>query len=387
MTDKSVRMNTRAVHDGEIEPRIDGAVVLPIFQTAMYETGVDSNFEDVRYIRMNNTPNHRALNAKLAALEGAEDALVTGSGMAAISAALLAVLKQGDHLLIQSNLYGGTHGFVTNDFPDFGIDYDFFDTDAPDTWSRAVKPNTKAVYIESISNPLMRVTNARAIADFARQHNLVSMIDNTFTSPVNFRPSEVGIDLSLHSGSKYLNGHSDLVAGAIIGKRDLIEKAGKRLLKLGGTLDPHACFLLHRGIKTLGLRVRTQNENAMKIATFLSDQPAVATVNYPGLAAHPGHGIAAELFDGFGGMLSFELRGGAKAARALFERVRLPLIAPSLGGVESLMTRPAGTSHALMTPAERDKLGIADGLVRMSVGIEDSEDLLEDLAQAFAGLN
>jgi cystathionine beta-lyase/cystathionine gamma-synthase len=375
-------LESKVIHAGEPEPRIGGAVVMPIFQTAMMEYHGEASYHDVKYIRLNNLPNHLVLNQKLAAMENAEAAIVTASGMAAITTTLMTVLNAGDHLLVQENLYGGTHDFVTKDFANIGLSYDFIDSAKPDTWKQRVKPNTKAVYFESISNPLMQVPDLKAAVEFARSHRFISMIDNTFTSPVNFRPIELGFDLALHSCTKYLNGHTDIVAGACIGSKDLVTRVKHKLDHLGGSLDPHAAFLLHRGLKTVVLRVRHQNESALKIARFLESHRAVERVNYPGLESHPQHRIARELFSGFSGMLSFELKGGTEAAENVMKRVNLPIIAPSLGGVETLLTRPATTSHAGLPPEIRKKLGITDSLIRMSVGIEAAEDIMEDLNQA-----
>ena len=377
-------VDTKLVHAGEPEPRHHGAVVLPIFQTAMFETHGDEEYHDVKYIRLNNTPNHDLLHRKLAALENADAALVTASGMAAISTALLTVLKHGDHLLIQDCTYGGTDSFVTHEFASFGIEYDKIDGSDPASWKAKLRPNTRAIYVESIANPVMSVADVGAAAEFARQHGLVSMIDNTFASPINFRPAEVGFDLSLHSCTKYMNGHNDIVAGAVIGRADLVEEIRHKLNHLGGSLDPHVCFLLHRGMMTMALRVRHQNVSALAVARFLDEHEAVASVNYPGLIGSPHYERAAEYFDGFGGMLSFELRGGVKAAERMMERVTLPLIAPSLGGVVSLMTRPVLTSHRLVDPKERHRIGVTDELVRMSVGIEATEDLIDDLREALS---
>jgi cystathionine beta-lyase/cystathionine gamma-synthase len=379
---KFKHIETKLIHSGEPEPRIMGAVSMPIFQSAMFEYAGETSYHDLKYIRLNNTPNHAALHEKLAAVENAEAALVTASGMAAISTSLLSILSSGDHLLVQDCLYGGTHDLITKDFRMFGISYDFIDADAPESWQRKVRPNTKAIYVEAITNPMMQVADHKAIIEFAKTHGLVTLIDNTFPSPINFRPSEWGFDLSLHSCTKYLNGHSDIVAGAVIGRTELVDRVKRRLDHLGGSLDPHACFLLHRGMKTLAVRVRYQNESALKIAKFLEGHPAVQKVNYPGLETHPHHHRARELFDGFGGMLSFELKGGTTAAHRFMNMTTLPVIAPSLGGVETLLTLPATTSHSGMSPEDRKALGITDGLVRMSVGIEATEDIIDDFAQA-----
>src|SRR6266849_7215775 len=326
-------IETKVIHSGEPRPRIAGAVVMPVFQSATYQYAGEKSYDDVRYIRLNNTPNHLALADKLAALENAEDAVVTASGMAAISTSLLTLVGNGDHLLAQDCLYGGTHDFVTRDIKEFGISYDFIDGNNPESWKRNLKPTTKVIYVETISNPLMQVTDLEAVVSFVKSHGLISMIDNTFASPVNFRPLEMGFDLSLHSATKYLNGHSDIVAGAVIGGAGLVEKITHTLNHLGGSLDPHAAFLLHRGMKTLAVRVKYQNESALKIAGFLETHPAVSRVNYPGLSSHPQHGRAKRLFDEYGGMMSFELRGGVNAAEEFMHRATLPVIAPSLGGV------------------------------------------------------
>ena len=358
---------------------------MPIFQssTFIYEGGTD--YHATRYVRLSNTPNHEVLHRKLAALEKAEAALVTSSGMAAISTTLLTVLQSGDHLLAMECPYGGTHGFITNELPRFGISHSFIDGSDPEDWRSKLQPNTRAIYVESIANPLMQVPDLVGIVKFARAHNLVSMVDNTFTSPVNFRPTEIGFDLSLHSCTKYLNGHSDLAAGAVIGRADQIEQIRLRLNHLGGMLDPHACYLLQRGIKTVALRVRQQNESALLIARFLEQHPSVDRVNYPGLESHPAHQRACDLFDGFGGMLSFELTGGLDAAERLLQRVTIPIVAVSLGGVESLIILPAATAYANVEPAERLRLGVRDGLIRLSVGIEDTNELIGDLRQALEG--
>src|SRR6266581_6192919 len=300
MPGKFKAIETKLIHSGEPDPRIQGAISMPIFQTAMFEYAGEKGYHAIRYIRLNNTPNHLALHQKLAALENAEAALVTASGMAAISTTLLAVLSSGDHLLAQDCLYGGTHDFVTEDFASFGIGYDFIDGEDPASWKKKLRPNTRAVYVETITNPLLKVADLKAVVEFAREHGLISIIDNTFASPVNFRPAEWGFDLSLHSCTKYLNGHSDIVAGAIIGRDDLVQKVKHRLDHLGGSLDPHAAFLLHRGMKTLAVRVKCQNESALMIARFLEGHPAVARVHYPGLESHHRHRRARELFDGFG---------------------------------------------------------------------------------------
>lgn len=379
------RIETQAIHAGEPHPRIQGAVAMPIFQSSTFEYAGAESYGDLRYIRLNNTPNHVAVQAKIAALEGAEAALVTASGMAAISATLLTLLKPGDRLLAQPGLYGGTHGLVTGELRELGIEVDFFDASDPASFASRVSPTTRAVYVEAITNPLVDVADLPAVAAFAKERGLVSIIDSTFASPVNFRPIEHGFDVVLHSCSKYLNGHSDLVAGAVVGSRATVDAVTRRLNHLGGCLDPHACALLHRGMKTLALRVVAQNANALALAQALHAHPAVARVHYPGLASHPAHERAARLFRGFGGVLSFAPKGGVAAADALLAGLTIPIVAPSLGGVETLVSMPARTSHLGMAPDERRALGIGDDLIRVSVGIEATEDLIDDFSRALGG--
>ena len=383
--DQDIR--TQLVHAGEMEEPVEGAVVLPVFQSATFASAREGgSYDDIRYLRLNNTPNHQVLHRKLAAIAGGEDAVVTASGMAAISSVLLSLLRQGDHLLAQDCLYGGTHTFLTEDIPDLGMTSDSFQGNDPDTWARMLRPETRLMYVETMTNPLLEVADLEAVVAFSREHGLVSVIDNTFASPVNFRPLELGFDVELHSATKYLNGHSDIVAGCVIGRGDTISRIVHRLNHLGASLDTHACFLLHRGLKTLALRVEQQNANGQRVAQFLEAHPAVACVHYPGLNSHAQHQRAARLFSGCGGVLSFELAGDPARAERFLGLVQLPVSAPSLGGVESLITRPAATCHAGMEPRDRERLGIGEGLIRLAVGIEAPEDLCADLQQALERL-
>lgn len=375
---------THAVHAGEPQPRIEGSVCIPIFQSANFEFQDENNYADIKYGRLNNTPNHKALHGKLAALEGAEAALALSSGMAAISTALMANLKAGDHVLAQKTLYGGTFALMHHELPKYGISIDYIDADQPSTWQAKVRPNTRVLYCETISNPLMEVPALDELAKFARAHRLTSIIDNTFATGMIFQPMRHGFDLSVHSATKYLNGHSDVIAGAVIGNAEQVARVNHAAIHFGGSLDPHACFLLHRGLKTLPLRMRQHNESAMAIAKFLSQHPRVAHVNYPGLENSPSHARARKYLSGFGGMLSFELKNGEVVH--FLKRLKYPLIAASLGGVESLVIQPARSSHAAMPPDERAKAGIREGLIRYSVGIEDPEDLIADLNQALLAL-
>jgi cystathionine beta-lyase/cystathionine gamma-synthase len=382
MSEKRQGLETRLIHAGATRPRIGGAAVTPIFQSSVFEQPQGAGYDEILYPRLSTLPNHTVIGARLASLEEGETALVTASGMAAISAALLASLADGGHLLVQDQLYGGTHSFVTEDLPRLGVSYDFIDAQDPASWRAKLKPTSRAIYVESMTNPLVQIADHRAVAAFAREHGLASLIDNTFATPVNFRPIEHGFDVVLHSATKYLNGHSDLAAGAVVGSRDRVRKVHHLLNHLGGSLDPHACFLLERGLKTLALRVRAQNANAQRLAEFLAGHPAVKRVNYPGLEQHPQHARARTLFQGCSGMLSFELENG-QAAVDWIARTRLAIHAPSLGGMETLVTRPVATSHAGMSAEERRRVGIGDGLIRVSVGLESIEDVVDDFAQAF----
>lgn len=378
----SYGIETIAVHSGERRPAPEGSVVFPIYQGTVFSIDPGTDYHDIRYIRLNSTPSQRYLHDRLAALEGAEAAVATASGMAAITSTLLAFLKKGDHLLAGSCLYGGTHDFLTRHLNDLGLDYTFVDDQRPETWKAALRPETRLFLVETITNPLMRVPRLQEVVEFARHERLTTVIDNTFASPVNFRPLSIGFDISFHSATKYLNGHSDLVAGCVLGSRDRVERVRRMLNLLGGALDPHAGFLLARGSKTLALRVKAQNLNAMALARSLTTRPAVKEVNYPGLETHPDHAHARRLLSGFGGMLSLRMKGGMEAARRLIAALRIPYFAPSLGGVETLITQPAFSSHAGMKPVDRERLGITDDLVRVSCGIESTEDLIEDFRQA-----
>jgi cystathionine beta-lyase/cystathionine gamma-synthase len=375
-----MRFDTLAVHGGERVPGPEGSVVFPIFQGTVFTSEPGESYHDIKYHRLNSTPSQAYLHDKLAALEGAEAAVATSSGMAAITTILHTLLGAGDHLLINDVLYGGTHDFITGHAERLGWEYTVIDPHDPASWE--VRENTKAVLVETITNPLMRVGRLREIVAFAKANGIVSVVDNTFASPVNFRPVVAGFDLVFNSATKYLNGHSDLVAGSVAGSAELVEKVRHTLNLYGGSLDPHAGYLLARSLKTLGVRVRQQNANALALATFLSESQKVAAVNYPGLASHPDHWHASDLLNGFGGMLSFRLAGGVEAAEEFLAALTVPAVAPSLGGVETLITRPAATSHAGMSPEDRAAAGITDDLIRLSVGIEDVEDLQADFANA-----
>lgn len=371
---------TRLIHGAE-SPRIEGAVTLPIFQTATYQAAPDSaadDYDDIRYLRLSNSPNHQRLGAKLADLCDGEAGLVTGSGMAAISTTIMSLAKAGDHILAQDCLYGGTLSLLREEVAHMGIEVDFVDIDDPDAWARSLRPSTRLFYVETMSNPLLQVPDLPAVVHFCRQHGLTSLIDNTFASPVNFRPLGMGFDIELHSATKYLNGHSDIVAGCVISTAERIAGVTHRLNHLGGILDPHACFLLHRGLKTLHLRVGQQCHNAQYLAERLETHPAVKKVHYPGLASHVAHERATEWFAGAGGVFSFSVDGDGAAAQRVLNALDLAVDAPSLGGVETLVTRPAITSHAGQSAAQRQALGIGDELIRVAIGIEAAQDLWAD---------
>ena len=377
-------IETVAVHGGERRPGPEGSAVFPIYQSTVYSMGPGTAYHDIPYIRLNSTPSQRYLHDKLAALEGAEAALAPSSGMAAVTTTLLSTLRAGDHLLAGDSLYGGTHDFLTQHSEDLGWRCTFVDVNRPETWAAARTRQTKVFLVETITNPMVRVGLLDEIVAFGRREGLLTVIDNTFATPVNFRPLAAGFDLCFHSATKYLGGHSDLVAGCIMGSARLVERVRRTLNHFGGSLDPHTGFLLARGVKTLALRVRAQNENATALAHFLASHPAVAAVHYPGLASHPDHAHAAKLLSGFGGMLSLRLRGGEEAAEALLGAVQLAYPAVSLGGVETLITRPATSTHAGMRPEDRERLGITPDLVRVSCGIEAQQDLIADFSQALA---
>jgi cystathionine beta-lyase/cystathionine gamma-synthase len=377
-----MRVETKLVHAGELQPRPERAVSMPIYQSSTYEYAGASDYHDVQYIRLNNTPNHVVLHAKFAALEGTEQALVASSGMAAISSTLLSLVAAGDHVLAHDGLYGGTFDLLTKDLPRLGVTCTFVDAGRPETWAAQLTPRTRLFYVETMTNPLVQVVALDQVARFAREHGMVSIIDNTLATPINYRPVEHGFDLIVHSATKYLNGHNDIVAGVVAGRAELVAGVKHKLDHLGGALDPHACFLLQRGLKTLAVRVRYQNQSALELATYLSRHPRVAHVSYPGLEGHSSHARAKQWFAGMGGLMSFELADGAAAAERLFQRLEIPICAPSLGGTETLITRPVTTSHAGLAPEIRRRQGITDGLVRLSVGLESTQDLIEDFGAA-----
>jgi methionine-gamma-lyase len=334
------------------------------------------------YTRYGN-PTLTVAEEKLAALEGAEAAIVTASGMAAISSALLAVLKAGDEVISTRQTYGGTYRLMRDNFPRFGIVVRHVETDLAGI-QQLVNPRTKALYIETPTNPTLRLVDLQKAVAFAKEWGLISLIDNTFASPVLQKPIQLGFNIVLHSATKYLSGHSDLIAGAAAGSRAIINEVRHNIINLGGSMDPEAAYLLIRGMKTLSVRMQRQCENAMKIAKYLAKHPKVAKVHYPGLTSHPDHKLAKRQMKGFGAMLAFDLKGGLSAARRFCDRVRIFLLAASLGGAESLVVLPIYTSHYNMSESELRAAGVSAGTVRVSIGLEDPEDLIEDLRQALA---
>jgi cystathionine beta-lyase len=381
MGDRNGRgINTRCVHAGVQTEKTTGGVNTPIYTSSSYRFPNPSG--KAYYPRYFNLPNQEAVVEKLCALEGAEEALVQSSGMAAITATLLGLLEKGDHAVFQPDLYGGTHHFVTTELHRFGIEASFARGGGAGDFLRELRPNTRLIFFETPSNPLLNIVDLRGMSALAKEHGLISVIDNTFATPINQRPMAHGTDVVLHSGTKYLGGHSDLNCGAIATSRELMRRIRPVAVNHGGTLDSHACYLLERSMKTLGLRVGRQNDNAMELALFLEAHPRVKKVYYPGLSGHEGHETAKKQMSGFGGMLSFELARESGEAREVLTKLSVITQAVSLGGVESLICFPAETSHAKMTPREREEAGISDTLVRLSVGIEDVEDLKQDLSDA-----
>jgi cystathionine beta-lyase/cystathionine gamma-synthase len=386
MKRRSFHPETKAVRGASDLDKKNGPMATPIYQTATFE--VADNDEQLRvtptdhfYTRYGN-PTNTVAERTIAQLEGVDAALTFASGMGAITTTIMALLKSGDHIVAQRDIYGGATKFFTQWLPKMGIETTLVDTTEYDQHARAIRPNTKLLYVESPTNPAVCVVDLKRVASLARQHNLLSMIDATFGTPINQRPSEFGIDLIMHSGTKYLAGHSDLICGVVAGSGDLIEKIHSTRTTLGNCMDPHASWMLIRGLKTLAVRVARQNDNALRVAEFLWQHDKVRRVHYPFLKSHPQYAIAREQMSGGGGMVSFEVEGTGDDARRLTESLRLFTLAPSLGGVESLVSIPVLTSHAMITAAEREKMGVTEQMIRLSVGIENADDLIADLEHA-----
>lgn len=373
-------LSTRAVHAGDPGREVGGPVANPIVLSTTF-FGDPSGEGEVVYGRYGNAPTQRALAERIAALEGGGDAVVTASGMAAMACALLSRLRTGDHVVATEAIYGGTRVLLEKELSRLGIGTTFADL-LSEGWTEAARPETRVVLAEVPSNPLMRVADLPAVAREAHALGAALVVDATFATPVNLRPLEHGADLVVHSATKYLGGHSDVTAGAVVGSAPAVAPVRERARVWGPMLDGHAAWLLERGIKTLAVRMERHNRSALEVARALEDHPAVARVHHPGLASHPDHARAKRLLDGFGGMVAVELRGGGAAATRFVRALRLAKLAPSLGGVETLVSEPRHTSHAGMTPEQRAAQGIGEGFVRISVGIEDADDLIADFRRA-----
>lgn len=384
------RLETEAVRGGADLTKKNGPLSTPIYQTSTFEVSdsdqqVRATHTDMFYTRYGN-PTHTVGENAIAELEGSDAALLFSSGMTAVTTTILALLKSGDHVVAQRDIYGGVTKFFTQWLPKFGIEITFVSTTDYDQHARAIRPNTKLLYLESPTNPTLRVVDLKKVSGIARQHKLISMIDSTFATPINQRPIEFGIDLVMHSGTKYFGGHGDLICGILSGRQDLIDKVHETRTTLGGVMDPHAAWLLLRGIKSLAVRVQRQNDNALRVARFLVTHPRVKRVHYPFAERHPQRVLAMEQMSGGGGVLSFEVDGSGEDARRVAESLRLFTLAPSLGGVESLVTIPVLTSHAMISAQERAEMGVTEQLIRLAVGIENAEDLIADLEHGLSVL-
>lgn len=374
---------TIGVHGGS-EDRTPGApVVPPITQSATFHWATPADGE-LLYSRYGNNPNQLHVGQKAAALEGTESAVALGSGMAAAAMTMLALTEAGDHVVAASSLYGATQALLAHELPRRGVETTFVDPDVAE-WEAALRPETRVVYIEIPVNPTLRIVDPRPIVALARERGIRVVCDATFASPVNFRAAAWGIDVVVQSATKYLGGHSDLIAGVVAGPSEVIDEVTRMSRLYGPALDPHTAWLLDRGIRTLDVRMARHNANAMAVARFFESRPEVERVIYPGLESHPDHARAVELMEGFGGMVSIVLGGGGDAADDFMGRLHLGMAAPSLGGVETLVSQPRFTSHVSLSPEQRAAQGIPDGFVRLSIGIEAAEDLIADFAQALGG--
>jgi len=391
MKRRSQHSETKAVHGAADLEKKNGPLSTPIYQTSTFE--VTDNDEQVRvrntdhhYTRYGN-PTNTVAEKTIAELEGMDAALTFASGMGAVTTTMMALLKSGDHVVAQRDIYGGVSKFLSQWLPKMGIETTFVDTNEYEQHERAIRPNTKLLHLESPTNPTLRVVDLKKVAAIARQHKLLSMIDATFGTPINQHPAEYGIDLVMHSGTKYLSGHSDLICGAVVGRHELIERIWETRTTLGNCMDPHASWLLVRGLKTLAVRVTRQNENALRVAEFLADHAKVRSVHYPFLKSHPQYAVARQQMSGGGGMVSFEVEGTGEDARRVSEAMRLFTLATSLGGVESLVSIPVLTSHAMIPAEARARMGVTEQMIRLSVGIENADDLIADLEQALQAVS
>ncbi|MGH9495869.1 MAG: trans-sulfuration enzyme family protein [Candidatus Sulfotelmatobacter sp.] len=386
MKRKFTHPETQAIRGASDLRKKHGPATTPIYQTSTFE--VTDNEEQLRvtgsdayYTRYGN-PTNSVAEKTIAELEGTDAALTFSSGMGAITTTIMALLQAGDHIVAQRDIYGGTHKFLSQWLPKLGIETTFVDTTDYEQHAQAILPTTKLLYVESPTNPALRVVDLKKIFDLARKHAVLSMIDSTFGTPINQRPAEFGIDLVMHSGTKYLGGHSDLICGAVAGRAELIERILSTRTTLGNIMDPHAAWMLARGLKTLPLRVARHNENALRVAEFLEQHAKVRRVHYPFLKSHPQNALAHAQMSGGGGMVTFEVEGAGDDARRVSEALRLFILAPSLGGVDSLVSIPVLTSHLMVHSDERKKMGVTEQMIRLSVGVEAAEDLIADLDHA-----
>jgi cystathionine beta-lyase/cystathionine gamma-synthase len=377
------QFSTLAVHGGEQAGQrdVDMPVVQPLFQSVNYIQEIGSA-EGVRYPRYGNAPNAEVVQRRIAMLEHAESAVILASGMGATACALLALLRPGDHVVASSWIYGGTRMLLEQELVGLGISVTLVDPLETRVWRKAMRKQTRVIFLETPVNPTCRVLDLKAISLVTSQAGVALVVDATFASPVNFRPLDHGADVSIHSTTKFLNGHHDVLGGVVSGTAPYIEEVRRKMMLWGQAPDPFACWLLERGLKTLELRVLRQNENALRIAQWAEGRKEVKKVVYPGLETHPDHDVAKRMLDGFGGMLALELTGGAKATERFLRRLKLFRHAPSLGGVESLVSEPRFTSHAELNAQQRASIGVPDGFVRLSLGIEGADDLIADLEQA-----
>ena len=385
------RQETEAVRGGTSLHKKNGPVATPIYQTSTFE--VADSQEQLRatetdrfYTRYGN-PTHTVAETAIAELEGTDAALLFSSGMAAITTSILSLVKAGDHIVAQRDIYGGVTKFLSQWLPKLGVETTFVDTNDIEQHERAIRPNTKILHVESPTNPIAKVVDLEKIAALGKKRGLVTTIDSTFSTPINCRPAEWGIDLVLHSGTKYMGGHADIICGIAAGPRDLIDRIHHVRTTLGCCMDPHGAFLLLRGIKTLAVRVQRHNENALRIAEFLSRHPKVTRVHYPMLKGSPHYELAKKQMAGAGGVVSFEVEGTGEDACRVSEALSLFTLAPSLGGVDSLVSIPVLTSHAMIDPELRRKMGVTEEMIRLSVGIENADDLIADLEKGLTVLN
>jgi cystathionine gamma-synthase len=388
MKQKARRPETAAVHGAADLEKKNGPVSTPIYQTSTFEVAdndeqqrVHEEKSDSYYTRWGN-PTNTVAERTMAALEGTEAALTFASGMGAITTTILGLLKAGDHIVAQRDLYGGVTKFLSQWLPRLGIETTLFDTNNYEQAAEAIRPNTRMLYLESPTNPSVRVVDLKKAIGLARQYRLISMIDSTFGTPINQHPAEYGIDLVMHSGTKYLSGHADLTCGVVCGSQQLMDQLWESRTALGNCMDPHAAWMLIRGLKTLAVRVARQNENALRVAEFLEQHAKVRRVHYPFLNSHQQYAVAREQMRGGGGMVTFEVDGTGDDARRVSEAMSLFTLATSLGGVESLVSIPVLTSHAMISAEQREKMGVTGQMVRLSVGIENAEDLIQDLERA-----